>query len=73
MLSFSGIIELDEQNEVLKSIGRFNLDWYDEVLIWDPFLEVFTHVKHVDDGYPDLERVIWSIQIVSVFILVLIY
>jgi len=77
MRSFSGIIELNEQEETLKAIGRFNLDWIQEILLWDPLLEAITHngliVNFDDDGsyYIDGKRLILSIQIVSTSIIVL--
>ena len=77
MRSFSGIIELNEQEEALKAIGRFNLDWIQEILLWDPFLEAITHngliVNLYDDGsyYIGSRGLILSIQIVSTSIIVL--
>jgi len=74
MRSFSGIIELDEQKEVLKSIGRFNLDWTDKYLTWDPVLEAITHdgthVKYNDTGYTVGGRPLFSIQLVSISIII---
>jgi len=71
----SGIIELDEQKEVLKSIGRFNLQWTDELLRWHPINEARMHNKtwrvslHIDYSRKSSiwGSVLLTLQIVSIF------
>jgi len=75
MSNVSGIIELDEQEEVLKSIGRFNLQWTDELLKWHPMNEALMHNKtffvSLSRDYsrkPSIEgSVLLTLQIVSIF------
>jgi len=70
MWLFSGIIELNEQEEVLKSIGRFNFAWTDEKLRWDPALETGTYdgknVNYKEKGFLDPGRMLYKVQFVSV-------
>ena len=67
----SGIIELDEQEEVLKSIGRFNLQWTDELLKWHAINEALAHNKRIYVSLvdkPTIEgSVLLTLQIVSIF------